>query len=122
MAWGADTAMTQLTSITNIEQFFSTLVTLNPREIAHCQADINFVVTPTDDMILSVYTTLDAASEVWDDTPLLTFTIDKDTDPHQVSFVVGPGIYKFRIGVKASGATDTHTSADLSYRLDGVSV
>ncbi len=120
MAWGSDTAMTQLTTVSDTEQFFTTLITLNPREIAHLQADINFAGT-TDDMICSVYTTLDASTEVWDDTPLFDFLIDKDTDPHQVSFTVGPGIYKFRIGMKSTGATDDHTSADVSYRVDGVS-
>ncbi len=120
MAWGSDTTMTQLTTVSDTEQFFTTFVSLNPREIAHCQADINFAGT-TDDMVCSIYTTLDTSSELWDDTALFAFTIDKDTDPHQISFTVGPGIFKFRIGMKSSGATDDHTSADLRFRVDGVS-
>ena len=39
MAWGSDTAATQLTSITT-EQFFDQVPTLNPRETAHVQVSI----------------------------------------------------------------------------------
>ena len=120
MAWGSKLSATQLTSITSTEQFFSSLVTLTPREIAHCEVEANFVATPTDDMEVNVYATLDASSENWDDTPIMSFVIDKGTDPNKASFEI-VGVYKFRIGVKATGATDTHTSADFSYRLDGVS-
>ena len=38
-----------------------------------------------------------------------------------ISFLV-TGVYKFRVGVRRSGSTDTITSADLSYRKDGVNV
>ena len=36
-----------------------------------------------------------------------------------ISFLV-TGVYKFRVGVRRSGSTDTITSADLSLRKDGV--
>lgn len=121
MAWGSKTNSTQLTSITNTEQFFSQTPTLNPGEVAHVQVDVDFVGSPTDNMIISVYTTLDDSSENWDDTPFMIFELDNDTDPNAVSFLVH-GVYKFRVGVKASGATDTHTSADMSHRVDGVSL
>lgn len=120
MAWGSKTSATQLTSITT-EQFFDTLITLNPGETAHVEVEVNFPVTPTDDAIVSVYGTLDASSESWDETPIDTFTIDNGTDPNKRSFLVG-GFYKFRVGVKRSGSTDTITSADLSYRVDGISL
>ena len=41
------------------------------------------------------------------------------TDPNRISFLV-TGVYKFRVGVRRSGSTDTITSADLSLRKDGV--
>ena len=120
MAWDIDTAATQLTSIAGTEKFFSTVVTLTPRELSHVQVKIDFVSTPTDDMIVAVYTTLDTTSEVWDLIPWLSFVVDKAADPNIVSFNIGPGVYRWRVGVVRSGATDTHTSADLSYRSDGV--
>lgn len=119
MAWSAKTSATQLTDIT-VEQFFDETPTLNPGESAHIEIECNPVGTPADDLIVSVYPTLDSTSENWDDTPIFSFTILNAIDPNKASFVLS-GIYKFRIGVKRSGATDTITSADMSYRLDGIS-
>ena len=117
MAFGAKTSATQLTAITS-EQFFSTLITLPNKEgVAHCQVSIDFPATPTDYGVVSVYSTLDDSSETWDKTPFLAFQVDKATDPNVVSFTVS-GVYRFRVGVKRSGTTDTIASADMSYRLD----
>jgi hypothetical protein len=118
MAWGSDTAATQLMSITS-EQFFNQVPTLNPRETAHCQVSIDFPSSPTDHAIVAVYTTLDDTSEVWDLIPMREFLIENTTDPNRISFLV-TGVYKFRVGVWRSGSTDTITSADLSLRKDGV--
>lgn len=119
MAWGSKTSATQLTNITT-EQFFDQTPQLNPRELCDCEVEHNPVASPTDNLVVSVYATLDASSENWDDTPLMQFEVDNGTDPNKVSFVV-MGIYKFRIGVRRSGSTDIITSADFSYRKDGVS-
>jgi hypothetical protein len=118
MAWGSDTAATQLTSITT-EQFFDQVPTLNPRETAHVQVSVDFPASPTDHAIIAVYTTLDDSSEVWDVIPMMEFLIENTTDPNRISFLV-TGVYKFRVGVRRSGSTDTITSADLSLRKDGV--
>ena len=112
MAWGSDTAATQLTSITT-EQFFNQVPTLNPRETAHVQVSVDFPSSPTDHAIVAVYTTLDDTSEVWDLIPMMEFLIENTTDPNRISFLV-TGVYKFRVGVRSSGSTDTITSADLS--------
>jgi hypothetical protein len=45
MAWGSDTAATQLSSITT-EQFFNQVPTLNPRETAHVQVAVDFPEFP----------------------------------------------------------------------------
>ena len=118
MAWGSDTAATQLTSITT-EQFFDQVPTLNPRETAHVQVAVDFPTSPTDHAIIAVYTTLDDTSEVFDLIPMMEFLIENTTDPNGISFLVA-GVYKFRVGVRRSGSTDTITSADLSLRKDGV--
>ncbi len=120
MAWGAKTSATQLVSITT-EQFFDTLVSLNPGEEAHVQVAVDFPVTPTDDAVFSVYSTLDTATETWDNVPIMQFTVSNALDPSQVSFRVG-GVFKFRVGVKRSGSTDTLASADLSYRVNGINL
>jgi hypothetical protein len=122
MPWGSAVTATQLTSITT-EQFFSyggsTQVTLNPGESAHITIDCNFPGSPTDHLNVKVYGSLDGTN--YDDTAFISFQIDKGTDPNQVSFLVY-GLYSFRVGVARSGSTDTITSADSSYRKDGISV
>jgi hypothetical protein len=75
--------------------------------------------TLTDHAIVAVYTTLDDTSEVWDLIPMTEFLLENTTDPNRISFLV-TGVYKFRVGVRRSGSTDTITSADLSLRKDGV--
>lgn len=120
MAWGADTASTQLTSITT-EQFFSQTPTLNPGETAHCQVEVDFPTTPTDAAIISIYTTLDASTEVWDITPYVQFRLANSPDPGRLSFLID-GVYKFRVGVQRSGTTDTLTSADMSHRVNGINL
>jgi hypothetical protein len=103
------------------EQFFNQVPTLNPRETAHVQVSVDFPASPTDHLLVAVYTTLDDTSEVWDIIPMMEFLIENTTDPNRISFLV-TGVYKFRVGVRRSGSTDTITSADLSYRKDGVNV
>ena len=120
MAWGADTASTQLTSITT-EQFFSQTPQLNPGESAQCQVTCDFPTSPTDHCLIRVYATLDDAAEVWDVSPFLESFLANDDDPNRVSFVVS-GVYKFRVGVQRTGSTDALTSADMSHRLDGISL
>jgi len=119
MVWTAKTTATQLVNITT-EQFF-TAFSANPRELVQCQIEVNFPATPTDDAIVAVYATLDDTAENWDDSPIMEFTLGNGTDPHAISFSL-VGSYKYRIGVRRSGTTDTLTSADLSWRKDGVSV
>ena len=50
---------------------------------------------------------------------MMEFLIESTTDPNRISFLV-TGVYKFRVGVRRSGSTDTITSAGLSLRKDGV--
>jgi hypothetical protein len=118
MAWGSKTTATQLTSITT-EQLFDALVTLNPREMAHVQVEVDFLVTPTDHTIVAVYPTLDDSSEEWDIVPAQEFILENGSNPNRISFQI-PGLYKFRLGVRRSGSTDALASADMSYRKDGV--
>jgi hypothetical protein len=122
MPWGADTAFTSATAINNTVEEFLEDVALNPRELCHVQLEVDneHASTVTDDLIVSVYTTLDDTAEVWDDFPLLRFTVTPSgVAVERIAFVVGPGIFKFRIGGLSSGATDTYTMGG-DYRIDGV--
>lgn len=105
MAWGNKNQIATSASVAGTE-LFSSAVTLTPGELAHCEVEANPPATPTDDLLVRVYGTLDAATENWDDTPIFEFAIDKDTDPNKVSFIVS-GLYKFRLGFIRDGTTDT---------------
>jgi len=117
MGWGSETTENK-TSVTSTEQF-SANITLNPGELAHIEVDANPAASPSYDLVVSVYGSLDQTN--YDDTPLYSFTIDKDTDPNQVGFVVS-GLYSFRVGVKVNGASSTYTGVDINWRKDGVNL
>ena len=122
MAWGAkDTSATLLTSIVGTEQFFNVFPQLTPGELIHCEVELDSVGSPTSELRVNVYGTLDDSTENWDDTPLMSFVIANAPDPNKVSFSMS-NIYKFRIGVIREGGSDTITSADFSFRRDNVSV
>lgn len=120
MAWSSDTAATQLTSITT-EQFFDVSPTFSPGEWAHVQVSVDWPAAPVDDIFIACYSTLDDSSEVWDLVPLFQIRLSRLVDPNIISFIVRE-VYRFRVGVRRTGTTTTITSADLSYRTNGISL
>ena len=119
MAWGSKTQIMTAAAVAGTE-LFSTPVTLNPGESAQVEVEGDFPVSPTDELVVSVYGTLDDSAENWDDTAILKLNIAKSPDPNKVSFIVS-GLYKFRLGCVRSGSTDTITT-DAYYRKDGVNL
>ena len=122
MAWGSKTAFTDQTVINNTVEKFLAAVTLNPRELTHVQLKIDneHASTVTDSLVVSVYTTLDATSEVWDNFPFMQFTIKPATINAEYFAFTVMGVRKFRIGGLSTGATNTYTMGG-AYMLDGVS-
>lgn len=118
MAWGSKTQIATSLSVTSTE-LFSDAVSLDPGESSHVQviADSNGT---TDSLIVSVYTTLDDSSETWDEFPLTSFLIDLTSgNATEVSLPVR-GVYKYRLGFKRSGSTDT-IAVNAYERSDGIS-
>ncbi len=111
VTWGSDTALTTQTAIDNSTEEFLGIIDLASGLSAHVQLEIdNEAGSVTDDLIVNIYTTLDAATEVWDDNPFMSFTITPaGVTLERQSFVVS-GVYKFRIGCLSSGATDTYAA------------
>jgi len=66
--------------------------------------DATFVATPTDNLVVKVYGSLDGTN--FDLTPLYSFEVDKGTSPNRVTFEVRNVPY-FRLGLVSSGTTDT---------------
>lgn len=118
MAWSSKTQIATSLSAAGTE-VYSNAVTMNPGATAVVQVDGNTNGT-TDDLLVRVYSTLDASTETWDNTPVFRYAMSKNLDPHYCSFVV-TGLYKFRVGFVRSGSTDTWT-VNAYYREDGVSL
>ena len=108
--WGSDTALTTQTAIDNSTEEFMGTIDLATALSAHIQLEIDNEdgSSVTDDVIISVYATLDASSEVFDDVAMMAFRITPAAITlERMSFVVS-GVYKFRIGALSAGATDTY--------------
>lgn len=75
-------------------------------EGTHVTVDADFPVSPTDNLIVEIYASLDGTN--YDDTPISKLTIDNGTDPNQVSFIVRD-VAHFRLTVLRDGSTDTIT-------------
>ncbi len=117
VVWGADTALTTQTAINNtVEEFLGT-IDLSTALQAHVQLEVdNESGSITDDLIVNIYSTLDATSEVFDDEPFMQFTITPSGIALERHAFVVSGIYKFRIGCLSSGATDVYTAGG-DYRV-----
>jgi hypothetical protein len=77
----------------------------NGYEGVHLIVEINYDATPTDEVTIKIYGSLDGTN--YDDTPIYSIQGDKATDPQQLSFVV-IDLNHFRIGVVQAGSTDSH--------------
>ena len=110
----ANVASTQITSIAQVEKFFSVEPLLDVFEGCVVQIDVNFVITPTDNLVINIYAKQDGSN--FDITPFMTLVVDKDTDPNRLTFIIEK-VREFKVGVVTAGSTDTHTSADMDTRL-----
>ena len=110
--WGTEVTLYQTaafggtdTAVGSTEVFTSGIdLETNGYEGVHVVVEADFVATPTDNLEVKVYGSLDGTN--YDDTPIYSFVIDNGTDPNQVSFIVRD-LAHFRIGLKSSGTTDT---------------
>lgn len=82
-------------------------VDMTGHDVCWCSVKADFPATPTDDLQVDVFASVDGGSS-YADQPLISFVIDNGTDPNTVQFEVRdvPG---FRVSVKATGSTDSIT-------------
>ena len=77
----------------------------NGYEGVHVTVEINYDTSPTDEVKIKLYGSLDGSN--YDDTPIWEIQGDKSTDPQQLSFIV-KDLAHFRLGFQQSGSTDSH--------------
>lgn len=88
------------------EQFSSDIdLETNGYDGAHVVVEVNFDVTPTDYVDISLYASLDGTN--YDDTSMWGQRIDKLTSPNQISFIIRD-LAHARIGMKQTGNTNSH--------------
>lgn len=74
-------------------------------EGAHVIVEVDFDATPTDNVLIGIYGSLDGTN--FDDIPAAVYAFDKAIDPNQQSFIV-TGYAHFRVGAKQTGSTNSH--------------
>jgi hypothetical protein len=77
----------------------------NGYEGAHLIVEINYDASPTDEVNIKIYGSLDGIN--YDDTPIWEMQGDKSVDPQQLSFII-KDLAHFRIGVQQNGSTNSH--------------
>lgn len=119
--WADVVSGTQLTNVSNTEEFFDQAPILKPGEAVVVQITNTFVGSPTDDLLIAVYGTLDGVT--YDVEPLIEFRIESDNSSSGRSFSISSeDAYQFRVGVRSSGATDEIPTVDMGFRLDNVNL
>ena len=77
----------------------------NGYEGAHVIVEIDYDASPTDEVKIKLYGSLDGTN--YDDTPIWEMQGDKSVDPQQLSFVI-KDLAHFRLGFQQTGSTDSH--------------
>ena len=77
----------------------------NGYEGAHVTVEIDYDTTPTDEVKIKLYGSLDGSN--YDDTPIWEMQADKSVDPQQLSFII-KDLAHFRLGFQQTGSTDSH--------------
>lgn len=74
-------------------------------EGAHVTVEIDYDATPTDEVKIKLYGSLDGSN--YDDTPIWEMQGDKSVDPQQLSFII-KDLAHFRLGFQQTGSTNSH--------------
>ena len=72
---------------------------------AQASIEIDFGLTPTDDVEVAVYPSLDGIN--YDNIPIFKFVAPNTIDPLQISLLV-KDVAHFRLGFRQTGATNSH--------------
>lgn len=104
--WAAEQTIMNAASVTTGTLSTDVDLETDGYEGAQVQVEGDFPGGPSDDLILEILASLDGTN--YDDTPIQSITISKDTDPNQITFLIRD-LTHFKINAKRSGSTDTIT-------------
>ncbi len=128
MAWGAKTQIATALAVNNTVDddaqfplFAGSAVTLNPGEMAHVQILAAFPAAAVDDLAFRVVTTLDDATEVYDEIAFVSGAIGRVVSTTVERSITVFGCYKFRLEWRKLGTTVETVTVDAYVRKDGVS-
>jgi hypothetical protein len=95
------------TTLSGTTEEYSTDVDLetNGYEGAHVIVEINYDASPTDEVKIKLYGSLDGTN--YDDSPIWEIQADKSIDPQQLSFII-KDLAHFRLGFQQTGSTNSH--------------
>ena len=93
------------TTLSGTTEEYSSSIDMTGHDRAHVIVEVNFDATPTDNVQVNVYGSLDGTN--FDDVPLSSVIIDNGTDPSQITLVI-EGLVHARIGCVQTGSTDSH--------------
>ena len=105
-SWGAETTIINAAAVTDGTYSDNVDLETNGYEGAQVIVDADFPASPTDNLIVEVYGSLDGTN--YDDTPIFSQSINNIPDPNQISLII-KDLAHFRLLVKRSGTTDTIT-------------
>jgi len=77
----------------------------NGYEGAHVIVEINYDASPTDEVKIKLYGSLDGTN--YDDSPIWEIQGSKSVDPQQLSFII-KDLAHFRLGFQQTGSTNSH--------------
>ena len=95
------------TTLSGTTEEFSADVDLETggHEGAHVIIEIDYDPSPTDEVKIKLYGSLDGSN--YDDSPIWEMQGDHDVDPQQLSFII-KDLAHFRFGFQQTGATNSH--------------
>lgn len=111
--WTSDTYIeatsSTFTTLSGTTEEFSSTVDLgtNGYDLIYLWPEIDFDVTPTDDVTINVYSSHDGGTN-WDDIPIYSITVDSGTDPSLLAIKIQNPPPTIRVGFVQTGTTDSH--------------
>lgn len=114
-SWTTDTPTTAIETLSGTTESYTGKIDLATNGYEGCQItfDLNYDATPTDEIEISVYASIDGTN--WDEVAIYGMTGDHDVDPQQISIIIKDVAY-LRVGFVQSGSTDSHDITTVYYK------